>query len=69
MSETVQRSKKHETARDALPRELVSAFDEMVGDYQHAANMCHNVPFVSYVVLAEMVRLGWRCSAKPVKND
>jgi hypothetical protein len=68
MSESKQRSEKHEAARNSLPRELVSAFDEMVGDYQHAAERFHNTPFVSHVVLAEMIRIGWRCSAEPIET-
>jgi hypothetical protein len=68
MTESKQRSEKHEVARNALPSELLSAFDEMVADYQHAAHKWHNTPFVSYVVLAEMVRNGWRCSAKPINK-
>ncbi len=68
MSEEKKRSEKHETARNSLPSDLVSVFDEMVGDYQYAAQQFHNTPFVSYVVLAEMVKIGWRCSGKPLQN-
>ena len=42
MSEEKKRSEKHETARNSLPSDLVSVFDEMVGDYQYAAQQFHN---------------------------
>jgi hypothetical protein len=66
MAEPKQRSEKHEAARNSLPSELVPVFDTMVADYQYTALVCHHAPFVSYAVLAQMVRLGWRRSAKPL---
>ena len=54
------RSEKHEQARNSLPEELRLIFDDFVNDYRFAATKCHGSPFVSYVVLAEMVLAGWR---------
>lgn len=58
--EEKKRSEKHEEARSSLPPELVTVFDDMVNDYKFFAAKCHGSPFVSYVVLAELVRAGWR---------
>jgi hypothetical protein len=66
MSEEKQRSEKHELARSTLPEELQPFFDEFVEDYRFAATKHHGSPFVSYIVLAEMVRMGWRHSADPL---
>jgi hypothetical protein len=58
--EDVQRSQKHEEARQALPPELRPFFDELVADYRFAGVMHYNQPFVSYLILADLVRDGWR---------
>jgi len=63
------RTENHETARNSLPDELKSVFDEFVGDYRFAATKYHGSPFVSYKVLAEMVRMGWRLAADPLKTE
>jgi hypothetical protein len=49
-----------------LPEELQSIFDEFVEDYKFAGTLHHGSPFVSYIILAEMVKAGWRCSGKPI---
>jgi|GEM_PF-1669055 len=59
------RSEKHKTARDSLPEELRPVFEDFVADYRFAATKHHGKPYVSYVVLADMVRAGWRLSADP----
>jgi len=60
-------SKKQEEARNSLPDELRPIFDEFVSDYRYAATMRHGRPYISYIVLADMVRAGWRPTAEPVK--
>jgi len=60
------RSEKHEAARASLPVELQSVFDQFVEDYKFAGTMHHGSPFVSYIILAEMVRAGWRLTAEPM---
>ena len=62
------RSEKHEQARNSLSEELRPVFDDFVADYKFAATKHHGSPFVSYVVLAEMVRAGWRLSAEPTEE-
>ncbi len=65
MSEQSKRSEKHELARGSLPEELVPVFDVFVEDYKFAGTVHHGSPFVSYVILAEMVKAGWRLTGEP----
>ena len=60
----VKRSEKHEAARTGLPEELQPVFDQFVEDYKFAGVIHHGAPFVSYIILAEMVRVGWRLTVK-----
>ena len=60
-------SEKHIEARNGLPDELKSIFDDFVADYKYAATIRHWAPYVSYIVLTDMIRAGWRLSAKPIK--
>ena len=53
-------SEKQVEARNSLPEELKSVFDDFVADYKYAATMRHGRPYISYIVLADMVRAGWR---------
>ena len=62
------RSDKHEQARGSLPEELRPVFDDFVADYKFAATKYHGSPFVSYAVLAEMVRAGWRLATEPTEE-
>lgn len=54
------RTKKHEDARESLPEDSRIAFDCFVEDYRFCATKHNGFPFVSYVVVAEMIRHGWR---------
>jgi len=42
-------------------------FDDFVADSKYAAILYYGRPYISYIVLADMVRAGWRLSAKLVK--
>lgn len=66
MNDEVKRSEKHELARNTLPHELMSIFDAFVADYKFAGTFHHGSPFVSYIILAEMVKAGWRPSGEPI---
>ena len=59
-------SEKQIEARNSLPKELRPIFDEFVSDYKYAATLRHGRPYVSYVVLADMVKAGWRCVVEPI---
>ena len=65
---TEKRTPKHKEARNTLPDELKPVFDEFVSDYKYAASMRHGAPYVSYIVLADMIRAGWRLAAEPIKE-
>jgi len=58
---------KHDDARRALPPELRPVFDELVADYRFSTLKHYSQPFVSYLVLADLVRVGWRCTAAELK--
>jgi len=68
MAPDPKRSDKHELARNLVPVELRSIFDKFVQDYKFAATLHHGSPFISYIVLAEMVKAGWRPSGEPIDH-
>jgi hypothetical protein len=68
MTEKPVRSEKHEYARNTLSPQLRPIFDEFVADYKFAASVHHGSPFVSYIVLAEMVKVGWRRTGEPIAH-
>lgn len=53
-------SQKHAEARNALPEELLAPFDALVEDYKFYASVHYGTRLVSYLVLADLVRAGWR---------
>ena len=53
-------SPKFREARESLPFELRSVYDEMVRDYSWCTTKTFGRGYVAYAVLAEMVRMGWR---------
>jgi len=61
------RSEKEKEARSSLPDALKPVFDDFVADYKYAATLRHGKPYVSYIVLADMVRAGWRRSSITTK--
>ena len=63
------RSEKHEAARNTLSDELRPVFDDLVVDYKFAGTKYYGSPFVSYLILAELVRLGWRLGAEPLREE
>lgn len=63
-----QRSPREEEARTALPDELRPIFDAFVADYKFHGTKRHGKPYISYIVLADMVRAGWRLAAEPIRD-
>ncbi len=66
MAEEKKRSEKHEFARNSLPGHLVPIFDDFAADYMFYATKHYGKPFVSYIVIAEMVKAGWRLAELPL---
>ena len=54
-------------ARDGLTDDLKPIYEEFVSNYIYAATLRYGRPYVSYIVLADMVRAGWRPTAEPQK--
>lgn len=69
MPEEEKRTEKHSQARNSLPPQMVSVFDELVSEYRFLATKHHRSPFVSYAVLADLIRAGWRPSAQTVPES
>ena len=61
-------SERQTEARNSLPEELKPIFDDFVADYLYASTMRYGKPYISYAVLADMIRAGWRHSAEPIKE-
>lgn len=59
------KTEKHEQARESLSEDLKPVFDILVAEYKFLASIHHRTPFVSYVVLADLVRGGWRPPPTP----
>jgi len=51
---------KHEEARNTLPDDLKPIFGELVEDYKFATVKRYGQGYVAYIVLADLVRVGWR---------
>lgn len=63
------KSEKQLLARNGIPESLREEFDGLVDDYRFSAAMRYHQPFVSYVVLADMIRAGWRRVADPIEDN
>jgi hypothetical protein len=50
---------------EKLPEESHRAYELLVGEYRYHALVNHRHPFVSYKVLAALIREGWR----PMERD
>lgn len=66
---TEKRTEKHELARNSLPDDLRSVFDDFVNDYKFFGTKHYGSPFISYAILAEMVLAGWRPTEPPRNTD
>lgn len=62
-------SEKQLEARNSLPDELKPVFDDFVANYKYVATLRHGKPYISYIVLADMIRLGWRHSAESLTDE
>jgi hypothetical protein len=55
-------SPKYLEARSELPETLWPAFERLVADYKYFATVRHGSGYVSYRVLADLVKNGWSCA-------
>jgi hypothetical protein len=53
-------------AKEMLPVELQANLDELIADYRFAALKHHGREWASPKVLAELILMGWRSSARVV---
>lgn len=61
-------SKGYFEEREKLPEELRADFDSLVRWYRFYGGVHYGQPFVSYKILAGLVRSGWRLSAPPIED-
>lgn len=62
------RSEKQDQARNSLPEELRPVFDELVADYRFATIQRFGQGYVAYIVLADLIRVGWRHTSAPISE-
>lgn len=53
--------------RDRLPETLRKEYDSLVHWYRYLATRHYSHPFVSYKILADLIREGWRQSADSIE--
>lgn len=60
-------SEKYIEGKNSLSDDLKPIYEEFVADYRYAATLRHGKPYVSYIVLADMIKAGWRPTQEPKK--
>lgn len=55
-------------AKAMLPENLWPVLDDFIRDYAFSADTLHGHPFTSPRVLAQLILMGWRCSADPIEQ-
>ena len=63
-----QQPDKREHARNTLPDDLKPVFDELVEDYKFATIKQFGRGYAAYMVLADLIRVGWRHTAAPLPD-
>ncbi len=62
-------SEAYRAQREKLPEELREHYDTLVQWYRYYATVHHRSPFVSYKILADLVRDGWRLMEQRPPSD
>ena len=62
------KSIKYDDVLSQIPENLRSEFCKLVEDYRFAAHLRYGKRYVSYIVLSDLIKAGWRCSAKPIED-
>jgi hypothetical protein len=55
----------HIKIRESISVDLKPVFDDLVTDYKFLSTKHHGRAFVSYAILADLINMGWRRSARP----
>jgi hypothetical protein len=63
------RTEKHESIRNGLQKGFVPYFDQHVEDYKISSTVHHGRGYVSYVILADLIKAGWRHSAEAIEDE
>ncbi len=53
-------SQKYLDARQTVPEELWAEFEKLVTEYKYRATVRYGSAYISYIVLADLIRSGWR---------
>jgi len=52
---------------DSLPEYLQIEFEHIVQDYRYASELHFGRKFVSYAILGDLIKAGWRRTAEEIK--
>ena len=63
------KSPKYQEAEKRLPEALKPVFAKFVEEYEFLTQMHYGRGYVAYVVLADLVRAGWRSADKPTEDS
>lgn len=66
---TEKRSQKDQEARDSLPEELRDVYDALIADYRWSTVKRYGTGYVAYSVLADLIRGGWRPTAREKPSE
>jgi hypothetical protein len=68
MKEIAGISLKKQEAMESLPDVLLPIYEQLIEDYRFSCITRYGRSFVSYVILADLIKLGWRPSADPIDD-
>ena len=69
MGANFEKSEKYQAAGDSLPPELREVYRQLVEEYAFHTEVKYGRRYVTYEVLAQLVRSGWRLSAEPMEDS
>jgi len=64
----LEKSEKYKEAYESLPESLRPIFRQLVEEYSYHTQVIYGRRYVSYIVLAELVRAGWTPPEGTVKD-
>lgn len=60
---------KKDQAFESLPTELHEIFKRLISEYQYLCILRYGKPFVSYIILADLIKTGWRPTHEPFPTE